>query len=113
MCGILKVCFTFRCSFLTVEVCVPTYLHEYGTYMTNDVAVFLNVYSIFVMNLVNLTLKLGGIQMNIQNPIPTCNVENGDILWSICKRDSDYHTKNIHAKGAAIYNSQDVGTRDH
>ena len=59
--GILKVCFIFRCSFLAVEVCVPMYLleiHEYGTYMTNDVAVLLNLYSI---NLVNLTLKPGGI----------------------------------------------------
>lgn len=60
-------------------VCVPTYLHECGTYMINDVAV-LNVYSKFVINLVNITLKPRGIQMNIQNPIPAYNVENGDIM---------------------------------
>jgi len=33
--------------------------------------------------------------------------------YAVSVRETDYHTKDIHAKGAATYNSQKVGTRDH
>ena len=52
--------------------------------------------------------------MNIQVNIPfQLAMQKMGTYYAVSVRETDYHTKDIHAKGAATYNSQKVGTRDH